>query len=1010
MATAPITPTPQTVEDLYQQYTGGAGDPEGLTFWKAGFGDTIDANEVASFQRSVAEARAQGTEPLTRAAQPAAQPAPLYQGLTATSTPEQIAAAYSQFTSGAGGDTVANQNTARTFLENRGIAAPVINQAYNQFTQPAAQTEPLTVEKLYEIYANRSSDPGGLEYWTKSFGDTIESGEVDAFKYAVAEARSKGTEAPAGTTPATPAPAPDYEQMVRDAYAGIGRTGIGEEAANIDQAGYDNWVNALKTGAVNPDDLSKTFKGAVADYLVANPEDKYSTYVTDYLQENKNPEIAGIQQLYQDVLGRDADASGLGTFYKQFGSEISPEERAQFEKSAQGELSTRVKNLYTDFLGREADEEGAKFWQQQFGSSIDDKEREQFRQSAAAEVNKQFGVTDPAAAPTTEGILSGFKYINDSGISEDKLKKTLGEDVFNTYKTGFSDYAKTGIANILADNKLSFDEASTAVKFGRDYGYDSQKLADLTGQRKELFDTINKTYDDTTNKIVDSVLGAEDAKTDGDKIARALALQQKYGFTDEDLAKATDFTPARIKEYLDPTRNYATAYKDTLSKPDVKGTDILKFLEDSRKNEGIGTVYGSNIDAQIAKINELNDKWKGYKVDGYQAENITNQVNQITKAANGKNWSGSWMGGGDNAMKEATAVLMRKGVDSLADLGVTQNYTKTGANVEFFNGQNVFKGEDGNKYISQLDQFGEYVSKPLPPNAKTIPGVMVEDYNSFSDSGPGITYRPLTEEELKTYDPKTGKFDMASGNKLIDKSTGKTISTSNDNRFVLDYYDTGNFFKGKDKTFGVMMTDQGVPVPYQTTEKTGLVYSPAFPILASMLLPGVGSAVSGMLPGAATAATATSAAVAPTLLNTALTQGILGGGMAALTGQDVLKGALLGGIGAPVSAGIGSLLPTGMDPSVAKAITSGGTGVVKGVLQGGDLEDLLGQGVLSGLTSYGLSEATKGFGNTLNLTPQQLNLAAGIAMPLLQGKDINPMNLIGPLAQMSQQQTTKATP
>lgn len=54
---------PKTVEDLYQQYAGRAGDAEGLAFWKAGFGDTIDANEVASFKNSIAEARAQGTEP-----------------------------------------------------------------------------------------------------------------------------------------------------------------------------------------------------------------------------------------------------------------------------------------------------------------------------------------------------------------------------------------------------------------------------------------------------------------------------------------------------------------------------------------------------------------------------------------------------------------------------------------------------------------------------------------------------------------------------------------------------------------------------------------------------------------------------------------------------------------------------------------------------------------------------------------------------------------------------------
>lgn len=59
---APVAP-PVTVEDLYRQYAGREADPGGLAFWKAGFGDNIDANEIASFQQAVTNARAQGTEP-----------------------------------------------------------------------------------------------------------------------------------------------------------------------------------------------------------------------------------------------------------------------------------------------------------------------------------------------------------------------------------------------------------------------------------------------------------------------------------------------------------------------------------------------------------------------------------------------------------------------------------------------------------------------------------------------------------------------------------------------------------------------------------------------------------------------------------------------------------------------------------------------------------------------------------------------------------------------------------
>jgi hypothetical protein len=356
------------------------------------------------------------------------------------------------------------------------------------------------------------------------------------------------------------------------------------------------------------------------------------------------------------------------------------------------------------------------------------------------------------------------------------------------------------------------------------------------------------------------------------------------------------------------------------------------------------------------------------------------------------------MGGGDNAAKATVRFLMDKGVDNMSDLGVVGNYRKSSSGIDFYNGEIVRTDEDGRKYIAGAQPDGSFApSVYLPPDAKTTPGVMGGDEDSYS-------YRPLTEEELKTYNPKSKEFDERAGNKLIDKSSGKVVGTSNDNKFLINRYETGNFFKNNDKSMGIMMTDEGIPVPYQMTQKGGLVTSPIFPILLGMIAPGIGNMISGALPGAGLAATgaaegAFAAGVAPTLANTMLTQGIMGAGTAALTGQDVLKGALLGGVGAPVSAGIGSLLPTDINPNIARAITSGGTGLVKGLLQGGDFSDLLGQGVLSGLTNYGFSEATKGLGDSFNLTPQQLNLSTGIAAPLLQGKNVNPMSVIGSLAQ-----------
>lgn len=832
----------------------------------------------------------------------------LYESLTANSTPEQIAAAYAEFAGGAGGDTAVNQGAAVDYLQSLGIAAPVIDQAYGLYNQPPAAAatgiQTLAAPTYQGLTANSTPD------------------------------------------------------QIADAYTMF-----------ADQSGGDTAAN------------QQTAQKYLTDLGISDPtiNQAYDSYLAD-------------APLYQS-LNAQSTRDQVADAYR------------QFTQNAGGDTAENQKRA-TDYLGQIG--VGNNTTQSAYRQYLDN-------ESAASGLYKQFGVTDSAVAPTTDGILSGFKYAKDSGLTEDDLIKTLGKDTFNTYKAGLSDYAKTGIASILADKKLSFDEAKEVVKFGREYGYDSQQLADLTGQKKELFDTVSKTYDDATNKIVDTVLNSDEAKTDGDKIVRALALQEKYGFSDDDLAKATDLTPAQVKEYLDPTRNYATAYQETLQKPDLSGKDILNFLEKSKNNQGINTAYGSNIDGQIAKLNELNEKWKGYK-DGYQAENIYNQVNKITEAAGGQNWSGSWMSGGDNAAKEATRLLLNRGVDNLADLAVEGVYGQAEANAKFYEGKNVFKDEEGREYVRSPNYTNSegYDVTYLPPNAKTTPGVQEGD-DEYTVS------RPLTEKELKNYNEKTNSFTFEEPYKknLIDKSTGKVIASNtsslltrmmgkktDDNRFVLDSYETGNIFAGRSKQMGIMMTDQGVPVPYQTSQKEGFKYSPLFPIALALLAPGISSAISGALPGAGVAASGATAAIAPTLTNTMLTQGIVGAGTAALTGQPILKGAFMGGVGAPISAGIGSLLPANLDPAIARAVTSAGTGVAKGMLNGGSFDDLLGQGVLSGLTNYGIGEATKG----LNLTPQQVNFATGIASPLLQGKKVNPINVINSLAQMGQQQTRKATP
>jgi phage-related minor tail protein len=67
--------------------------------------------------------------------------------------------------------------------------------------------------------------------------------------------------------------------IVQQAYASIGRVGIGTDINTIDQAGYDYWKNAIDTGAVSASNFSSVFNNAVDEYVKAKPEDPYSVYV-----------------------------------------------------------------------------------------------------------------------------------------------------------------------------------------------------------------------------------------------------------------------------------------------------------------------------------------------------------------------------------------------------------------------------------------------------------------------------------------------------------------------------------------------------------------------------------------------------------------------------------------------------------------------------------------------------------------------------------------------------------
>lgn len=965
---------------------------------------------------------------------------PLYQGLTAQSTPDQIAAAYSQFAQAAGGDTQSAQTQAVDYLTNLGISAPTINQAYQQYLNPTFESSayessgPLTSDVATSLM-QRSMTTGVPTYEFDRYGgyDAVQAlynagggsytmSDIDPYalqNYANQVARTGIGNLSVLAATNTPLARSGITSMLDRGYgkddfnkyfrvyadptslAGKNAEYLKEQADIQERIRRENQANPITAKTLYTDLTGKSNPGAIAAAYAQFAEKsggdtaKNQQEATAYLKKLgvSDADIAKGYSFYKGSPTATAAATGTaGTTGATTATAGTATETASTEPLYKSLTSSStaddIARAYYQFASgaggdNQANQQEAVAYLQKLGISDPLIESGYKDYGEMAGLKSSFGLTDAATKPTTEGILSGFKYANEKGLDENTMKQVLGKDAFNTYKTGFADYAKTGIANILADKKLSFDEAREAVKFGRDYGYDAKKLADLTGADKKVFDAIYKNYDDTTNKIVDSVLGSEDVKTAGDQIERALALEKKYGFTDEDLAKATNLSVDQVKGYLNPVRNFDADYKKLLEDPNRSDDQTKAFLTASLQNPLLKQKLGDKLQPALDELNRP------------PRERILSQVEQQRNALGDKYYQGVF--GDPEVMAD---VLEKKGVKSLTDLGEKEKFETKTADAQY----TTLDGTPVQEYGGQFyitENVGDSTQLRQVPKDQVNTRYGRNEYVQEGDGGYN-QFVPLTAEEQATID-KDGKYQQRAGTVVINKKTGDELT---DTTHQLAYQRSGGGLKEKKNYLNVNFTKEGVPVLTASREKAGLgaAVQQAMPVLAMALpfmLPGVGTALSS---GLASAGGSTLAA--GSLANAALTQGIISGGLTTLGGGQFEKGFLGGAVSPVISAGIGSILPAGLDANATNAIKGAGTNVVKGALQGGNFKDLLSEGILGGLANYGLGETTKG----LNLTPQQLNFATGIALPLLQGQKVSPTKLLTTLASTAQQQSKGKTP
>ncbi len=217
------------------------------------------------------------------------------------------------------GGLSANPDLAGMIGQRYGIDANAVTNAYNSLTGGL----PTTSAPASNNYFTANPDVAAA-YAANSNGMTPDQFAQQHYTtYGVNEGRTDPT-APAPT----PAPTPDYSQLVTDAYGTIGRTGVGAAASNIDQEGLDYWKGELAAGRIKPEDFSNVFGNAVRQYKTDHPDDAYTQYVNNYqLGQQADSMKTGLTNVFADNKVSWEEANQINDYYNQYG--FKPEDIAR---------------------------------------------------------------------------------------------------------------------------------------------------------------------------------------------------------------------------------------------------------------------------------------------------------------------------------------------------------------------------------------------------------------------------------------------------------------------------------------------------------------------------------------------------------------------------------------------------------------------------------------------------------------------------------------------------------
>jgi len=556
-----------------------------------------------------------------------------------------------------------------------------------------------------------------------------------------------------------------------------------------------------------------------------------------------------------------------------------------------------------------------------------------------------------------------------AGISQGDLTAMYGKNVVDPYIKDYGAGMKSFITDTLGDKTRSdFDKVAAINQAANKYGLDANEIAEYSGLNKKGVDQMFTAFDTGLAGIVKGL--SAPTVSDLDKTKGALALQQKYSITDDQIAKALggNVTGKDVTAYLAPVKNFGSDLQNLTSDQTKTASDVQTFLDNAKKDPRIEGLYGLAIDKvqKAVPILGLRDSVTGNGTPEQLAKGYTDFVAAVNS---------------DPALREKYGA-QADAIDQVAKLSQRIADEKYGGKLQphmfqTFIGLDQKTMKDVPKQLEMTKpETTYYTDNDGQTQTSTTPG-QVKDTKGLT---PVYTYTGSGEDETR---------ELTGYTKPMKTSAGVTVDAQYDAQGKL----TGYRGRDEDKIWpkhrvGIMAQwdADGKASPETRVESPGVLkgmiqdiaaLGPVGQLAIAFATSGLGSLAAGAL---TPALGATAAKV--------VTSGIINGAMAEMGGGKFGKGFLTGAAGAGTNLLAQNYMPTintgsaFADQYLTKALPNLATSTIGAAINKKDI----GEAGLSSLLNTGTNMATSSLINSAmpdTLTPEMQKMFTGVSGQLL---------------------------